>query len=104
MAITPVCASLLAGAYGWIRTSGATDLIAITTELARAQAGIQAAEQETARVKARGAELQPILRAAKAVGDQPDWGTLLTLVASRLGHDALLSAAALTPETAASVQ
>jgi hypothetical protein len=36
------------------------------------------------------------------VGDQPDWGTLLSLIASRLGHDAVLNSCTLAAQTDAS--
>ena len=56
---------------------------ALLADIAKADAGIQDAEREDAAAKAKIAELQPRHRAARAVGDQPDWGTLLTLIASR---------------------
>jgi Tfp pilus assembly protein PilN len=95
MVITPVCASLLAGAYGWVRAAWSSDVDAIASEIAKTEAGIQATEKEDSVAKARIAELQPKYRAARAVGDQPDWGALLSLIATRLGNDTVLSSCSL---------
>jgi hypothetical protein len=97
LVIMPLCASILAGAYGWIRVAWSSDLDSITAEIKKADADIRAADKEDSAAKARIAELQPRFRAAKAVGDQPDWGLLLSLVASRLGHDAVLNSCTLSP-------
>ena len=97
MIITPVCASLLAGAYGWVRAAWSSNVDALRADIGNADTSIQTAEREDAAARARIAELQPRYRAARAVGEQPDWGTLLTLIASRLGREAVLNACTLSP-------
>jgi hypothetical protein len=100
VAVTPLCIFVLAAAYGLLRAIWSTDLDWLKTELARADAQIQVVEKDARSARARIAGLHPIRRAARAVGDQPDWGALLSLVSSRLGHDAVLSACVLMPSDA----
>lgn len=97
MVAAPLCASLLAGAYGWLRVSWGVDTSSLAADLAKADEDIKTADREISRAKTRLAELQPQLRAARAVGDQPDWGTLLTLLADRLKDDSVLTSCVLAP-------
>jgi Tfp pilus assembly protein PilN len=97
MIVAPLCASLLGGAYAGLRVQWGGDGKDLTTDLASADALIRATEREISAAKLKNAELQPMLRAARAVGNQPDWGQLLTLLASKLGEHAVLSNCTLTP-------
>lgn len=97
MVIAPVVASVLTGVYGWLRASWATGSSNIAAEITKLDALSLSTETEITALRLRIAELKPRLLAARAVGNQPDWGVLLALLATKLRDDAILSSCTLTP-------
>jgi Fimbrial assembly protein (PilN) len=97
MCVAPLCASILAGAYGYLRMSWETSTDAFAADVAKADAQIKAVETETAKARAKADSQRPVLSAAKAVGEQPDWSLLLAMLASSLGDQAVLSSCVLEP-------
>jgi hypothetical protein len=100
LCIAPVCVSALAGSYAWLWGTWETRTSDIKERMSALDAKIAATEHETAGLKAATREAQAALQAARAVADQPDWGLVLSMIASRLDEDVVLSACQLEPADA----
>ena len=66
-------------------------------------ARIAESERLASQTRTATREVQAALAAARTVADQPDWGSLLSVIAARLGEDAVLSNCSLEPAEAAAV-
>jgi len=91
ISIAPLCVSLLAGSYGYFFATWETDAGGLTDSLEKTDAMITATQAQIAKARADLAEAQATLRANIAIGNQPDWGLLLELLARTLGESAVLS-------------
>lgn len=93
----PVFASLLVAVYGSLRTTWDTDTESLRESISAADLAITSLDAGIASHRASIHREQVLLKAYKAVGEQPDWGVLLYLLASRLGEDAVLNNLVLEP-------
>jgi hypothetical protein len=93
----PITGTLLVCAYflGAISLGGASG--AAATALAQTHEKIDALKARSGKLGRDNREQNAVLRANRAVGEQPDWGLMLSLLASRLGEDAVLSACTVEP-------
>lgn len=85
----------IAAGWIWIAGRGAQSGLAAKIELAQEQ--IRVREQSRSDLLAGMARQEMILRVNLAVLDQPDWSTLLALVAAHLGDDVVLESFLLAP-------
>jgi hypothetical protein len=100
LCIAPVCVSMLAGSYAWLWGTWETRTSDVKERMSALDTKIAATEHETTDLKAATKEAQAALQAARAVADQPDWGLVLSMIASRLDEDVVLSACQLEPTDA----
>ncbi len=97
MVVGPTCLSLLAVAYVVNVLAWDTDVGSATAALEATKAKSKEADVKIARLKKELKEQQATVRANKSVGEQPDWASLLTLLASTLGKDAALISCKVEP-------
>ena len=95
--IVPALASALLGGYGWLRTTWPTESASITAEIAALDASIAQAEGGIAQARAQTSQQEIILRAHRAVGEQPDWGVLLHRLSQHVGERIVFTGCVLEP-------
>jgi hypothetical protein len=100
MVVVPCCAGLLSAAWviNWMGWD--TDTSALTAEITETKSKIKESQKRIALQGRELREAEAILKANRAVGEQPDWSLLLDVLASRLGADASLKACILEPVAA----
>lgn len=95
--VAPGCGALLLAAILINAASWDTNTATAAAALSEVEQKIKEADASIVRQKRELREQQAVLRANRAVGEQPDWGLLLALLASRLGDDAVLSGCSVEP-------
>jgi hypothetical protein len=93
----PALASLLMGAYGYLRASWPTETSSLRDDLDARENRIKLKQAETNKLRADIETQRRLIRAREAVGLQPDWGVLLLLVSAKLGNDVVLQSCVLDP-------
>jgi Tfp pilus assembly protein PilN len=88
---------LLVAAYLINLATWDTSTVAAESALAQTKEQIKDTTGKIAKLRGDLREQQAVLRANKAVGEQPDWGSLLSLLASTLGDNAVLTEARVEP-------
>jgi hypothetical protein len=96
--IVPVVAAMLFGGYVWLRTMWPTDSVSLTAKIAELETGISRAEVAITRARAEAAQRAILLRAHRAVGEQPDWGFLLHSLSQHVGDRVVFTACVLEPQ------
>ncbi len=95
--IVPVCCGMLVAAYVVQRLGGTAEVAAVREAMEDVKAKIKENELRVARQARELQDAGAVLRANRAVGEQPDWSLLLALVTDRLGNDAALTSLRLEP-------
>jgi len=97
LCIAPACAVLLAASYGYFLSSWDTAAGDVQREIEALDSHIAKVQHQTAPIRSALAEARATLRVSSAVGNQPDWGRFLEVLAERLGPDAVLTSCQLEP-------
>lgn len=97
MTVGPISLGLLVAAYLINFMAWDTDTRPVEAALRETEQRIADADKKIALSKKLNEEEQAIKRANRSVGEQPDWGSLLTLLGACLGEDAALVACAVEP-------
>ena len=95
--VIPAAASLLMGAYGYLRATWPTETASLREDLEARRAEIKTKTTQSSALLASISRVQRDIRAKDAVGLQPNWGVLLLLVSSHLGKDVVLQSCILDP-------
>jgi hypothetical protein len=102
VAIAPLCASLMAGAYGYLAVRWDTGTGDLAAKHAALSDQIEMSKREIRRGDADARELATQRWASRVVAEQPDWGLLLALFGDALGEETVLATCDLRPVTAPS--
>jgi hypothetical protein len=95
--VVPAFASVLLAIYAGLRTTWHTDTATVQATLVQFDAANRSIEQQIAKARAEAAKQQITLKAHRAVGEQPNWGVLLYIIAGRLGENTVLNNCSLEP-------
>jgi hypothetical protein len=95
--VVPALASVLMGAYGYLRAAWPTETSALRDDLEAREARIRQRQAEGKELRAKIDQQRLLIRAREAVGLQPDWGVLLLLVSAKLSNDVVLQSCILDP-------
>jgi hypothetical protein len=93
------CALVLLAAYGVLRAAWGGSPTELAAEANRLAGQLQTAKSAATRAAAAEHDLRTEAEAVKSFAAQPDWGRMLSLVASKLGPNAVLDACTLEPVT-----
>lgn len=95
--VGPISIGLLLLAYVVNLATWETDAGPVSRALHETKEQVAAAQVQIAQLKKELREEQAVLRANRSVGEQPDWGSLLSLLSSCLGRDAALVTCTVEP-------
>jgi hypothetical protein len=96
--VMPASIGLLLAAYVINLATWDTSTGAASAALTQTRDRIKDMTSKIAKLGRDLREQQAVLRANRAVGEQPDWGSLLSLLASSLGENAVLIECRVEPE------
>lgn len=99
--IAPACAVMLAGLYGYLLMTWDTATTPLSSQELAVESEVSAARARLTQARLALSESNRVLAAKKAVGDQPDWGLLLALLADKTGPEVVLSACLVGAEVGA---
>lgn len=93
----PCCVALLLAAYGINAVAWTTDSTDAARALEETESQIKRGSEIVSKRQKELTELRAAQVANKSVGEQPDWGRMLALMANKLGADAALTSFAVDP-------